>query len=246
LAADLLRYRKPILVLGDPAQLPPVKGAGYFINANPDVMLTEIHRQAADNPIIRMATVVREGGQLECGQYGDSSVIRRGVMSPDQVAKADQVLVGKNATRRQYNSRLRAAMGFSGEYPATGDKLVCLKNDKPLGIFNGGLFCAGEIERGNSRHLEFWAHSEDFPSRAPVKCVVRREFFIGAADDIPWQELRGTQQFDYGYALTCHKSQGSQWDDVIAYDESAIFREDAAKWLYTAITRAAKTITVVR
>jgi len=246
LAADLMRYGRPILVLGDPAQLPPVKGAGYFINADPDVMLTEIHRQAADNPIIRMATAVREGGDLDYGEYGSSRVLARGVLSPEEVAMADQVLVGKNATRRAYNARLRGVHGFSGATPQTGDKLVCLRNDKPLGIFNGGLFKAGEIERGDTNHVSFWAHSEDFPGRAPVQCKVRREFFTGAAEDIPWQQLRGTQQFDFGYALTCHKSQGSQWDDVICYDESQTFREDAAKWLYTAITRPAKTVTVVR
>jgi exodeoxyribonuclease-5 len=44
-----------ILVLGDPAQLPPVKDEGFFINAAPDVMLTEVHRQAQDNPIIRLS-----------------------------------------------------------------------------------------------------------------------------------------------------------------------------------------------
>lgn len=246
LAADLMRYGRPILVLGDPAQLPPVKGAGYFINAEPDVMLTEIHRQAADNPIIRMATIVREGGALDYGDYGESRVIQRGVLSPEEVSKAEQVLVGKNATRRSYNARLRGVLGFTGLEPQVGDKLVCLKNDKPLGIFNGGLFRAVEIDAGDNRHVSFWAASEDFPNRAPVECKVRREFFSGSADDIPWHELRGTQQFDYGYALTCHKSQGSQWDDVIAYDESQTFRDDAAKWLYTAITRAAKTITVVR
>ena len=53
LGRDLLSFGKPVLVLGDPAQLPPVKGGGFFTEAEPDVMLTEVHRQAADNPIIR-------------------------------------------------------------------------------------------------------------------------------------------------------------------------------------------------
>ena len=59
---DLLSFGVPVLVLGDPAQLPPVAGGGFFTAAEPDVMLTEVHRQAADNPIIRMSMVVREGG----------------------------------------------------------------------------------------------------------------------------------------------------------------------------------------
>ena len=64
LARDLLSFGKPILVLGDPFQLPPVKGGGYFTDGAPDVMLTQIHRQAHDNPIIRLSEVVRSGGEL--------------------------------------------------------------------------------------------------------------------------------------------------------------------------------------
>jgi exodeoxyribonuclease-5 len=47
------------------------------------------------------------------------------------------------------------------------------------------------------------------------------------------------------YALTVHKSQGSQWNNIVLFDESAVFRDDRARWLYTAVTRAAKTLTVV-
>jgi exodeoxyribonuclease-5 len=61
---DLLTFGKPVLVLGDPAQLPPVAGGGFFTAAEPDVMLTEVHRQAADDPIIRLSMTVREGGTL--------------------------------------------------------------------------------------------------------------------------------------------------------------------------------------
>ena len=72
LARDLLSFGKPILVLGDPFQLPPVKGGGYFTESAPDVMLTEIHRQAADNPIIRLSQIVRSGGELQEGAYGET------------------------------------------------------------------------------------------------------------------------------------------------------------------------------
>lgn len=250
LALDLMSFGRPILVLGDPAQLPPVRGAGYFINAAPDVMLTEIHRQAAGNPIIRMATTIREGGQLEVGAYGESRVIERGVLSPDEVMAADQILVGKNSTRQAYNRRMRAIHGFTDPLPMKGDRLVCLRNDKSLGIFNGGLFTVDSGLLPPNPELEntirFEVKSEDFKRKAALAVDVRREFFEGAAEDIPWQQLRGTQQFDFGYALTCHKAQGSQWPSVIVYDESSTFREDARRWAYTAITRAAEKVTVVQ
>ena len=167
IARDLMRYGRPILVLGDPAQLPPVNGAGYFTDAQPDVMLTEIHRQAKDNPIIQLATATRLGNRLALGEYGASRVIERGVLKGREVLAADQVLVGKNDTRRTYNARMRLMAGFTEKLPEPGDRLVCLRNDKPTGIFNGGLFRVVErleLDRKQSRDfIKLLLHGEDFP-----------------------------------------------------------------------------------
>ena len=247
LGRDLMSFGRPILVLGDPAQLPPVKSAGFFTNAEPDVMLTEIHRQAADSPIIQLATAARLGERLELGEYGCCRVIERGILKGREVVAADQVLVGKNVTRHAYNRRMREVLGFEQPMPAVGDRLVCLRNDRPCGIFNGGLFTVREVmaKRGEREFVHMLVDAEDFPDRAPVEVKVRREFFTGGAEDLAWQDLRGSQQFDFGYALTTHKAQGSQWPDVIVYDESGVFRDDWRRWLYTAITRAAERVTIV-
>ena len=69
MARDLLAFGKPILVLGDPGQLPPIKGEGAFTEAQPDVMLTEIHRQAAESAIIRLATMARQGQPIPYGAH---------------------------------------------------------------------------------------------------------------------------------------------------------------------------------
>ncbi len=247
LARDLMSYRRPILVLGDPAQLPPVKGTGYFTDAKPDVMLTEIHRQAAENPIIRMATTVREGGRLEPGQYGESRVVSRGTLTGREVLKAGQVLVGKNVTRQGFNRQLRSLLGYETELPEIGDRLVCLRNDKPSGIFNGGLFTVTELlhRKCNADHMALEVTSDDFVNRPAIEVKVRRECFTGGLDDLPYELVKGTQQFDFGYALTVHKAQGSQWPEVIIYDEGGIFRDDANRWRYTALTRAQERVTVV-
>lgn len=247
LALDLLSFKKPILVLGDPAQLPPVAGAGYFINAEPNVMLTEIHRQAKDNPIIHLATRVREGGMIEPGTYGTSLVTRRGTLSVEEILKADQVIVGMNKTRKAYNDRMRKTLGRGGLAPEDGDRLVCLKNDRQLGLFNGGMFTVDKALKRRSQKdmVRLRVASDDFPGRAPFIVQVRREFFFGGVEDLDWKELKHTQHFDFGYALTCHKSQGSQWAHVVAYDESAVFRDDSRRWLYTAITRASERLTLV-
>jgi exodeoxyribonuclease-5 len=247
---DILSFGVPVLVLGDPAQLPPVKGGGFFTEHEPDVMLTEIHRQAESNPIIRMATIVREGGRLDVGDYGSSRVIHRTDLSQHDVMSADQVLVGLNKTRGQYNARMRSILGRSGPMPETADRLVCLKNDRNMGIFNGGLWEVVEIvprKRGhlNDHCIRMHIKSLDFESTTPVLVRVRKEFFQDQGNEIPWRELSGTQQFDFGYALTVHKAQGSQWDTVCLFDESGSFQSSRARWLYTGLTRAAEKITVV-
>ena len=53
-------------------------------------------------------------------------------------------------------------------------------------------------------------------------------------------------QFQYGYAISCHKSQGSQWDSVVVIDESKTFGKEANRWLYVAITRASKKLIIIR
>jgi DNA helicase IV len=63
---------------------------------------------------------------------------------------------------------------------------------------------------------------------------------------VDWKSRQYSDEFYFGEAITVHKSQGSQWDDLYVFDESGAFREDAQKHLYTAVTRAAERITVAR
>jgi exodeoxyribonuclease-5 len=244
LGRDLLSFGKKVLVLGDPAQLPPVKGGGYFTEGQPDVMLTEVHRQAAGNPIIRLSMVIREGGRIERGVYGSSRVVGRDGLDPALVTGADQVLVGMNKTRRAYNGSMRELRGFSGPYPQSGEKLVCLRNNRKKGLLNGALFTvksAGALRRGKVRMLVI---PEEADGRIQRVGVIP-QFFEGSDGEIPYALRKDSDEFDYGYALTVHKAQGSQWDEVVLFDESFAFREHRARWLYTGVTRAAKTLTLV-
>ncbi|MDQ0316555.1 ATP-dependent DNA helicase [Amorphus orientalis] len=247
LGKDLLSFGTPILVLGDPGQLPPVAGGGFFTDAEPDFMLTEVHRQARDNPIIDLAMRVREGGQIEFGRYGDSSVIHRSDVDQDLVLAADQVLVGTNRTRRAYNGRLRELKGFTQALPESGDKLVCLRNNPEKGLLNGGLWIVTSVSTKPGQSIQMLVKADDAGPRAPVaKIKVLKQAFQEGPDSIPWQLRRGTDMFDYGYALTVHKAQGSQWDNVVLFDESFAFKEHRERWLYTAITRAASRLTLVK
>jgi exodeoxyribonuclease V len=251
LARDLMSFRVPLLVLGDPAQLPPIAGGGFFTQAEPDAMLTEVHRQARDNPIVRLSMDIRAGRALAQGQYGETLVVGRGELDPQRVIHADQILVGRNATRRAYNARLRERRGFAGPLPVEGDKLVCLRNNRNKGLFNGGLWIVKEKPKKRRRILRMHiAPDEDLGGPAHlrdqrVKVSVRQECFDGNIEQFMWEERKPFDEFDYGYVLTVHKSQGSQWDDVVLFDESVVFSEHRARWLYTGVTRAAKRLCVV-
>lgn len=252
LAKDLLSFETRILVLGDPAQLPPVKDEGYFINAEPDVMLTEVHRQAEGNPIIRMSMDIRAGRRLQIGTHGDSLVIDRASIGRDElghrVIAADQLLCGLNRSRVTFNDRIRALKGLAGRrqpwHPTVGDRLICLKNRREKHLFNGGLWDAQKVVTSDNK-LKMTVASLD-EERDPVTINVFEQFFNGTEQELDWREKRATEEFTFGWAITCHKSQGSQWDNVIIFDESGAFRDARRNWLYTAVTRAAEKVTVIQ
>jgi len=244
---DLLSFGRPVLVLGDPAQLPPIAGGGYFTSAEPDVMLTEVHRQAAENGIIRMSMIVREGGVLDEGAYGDSRVVRRTDIEQGEVLAVDQVLVGRNATRRAYNGRIRELLDRKEPVPVADDVLVCLRNNRKRGLLNGSLWRVANVRqprKGLLRYSLTPGEVEAGHSRALVS--INPAFFDGTAEALSFAERKRSDEFDFGYVLTVHKAQGSQWDSVMLFDESFAFREHRARWLYTGITRAAAKLTVVR
>ena len=248
LGRDLMSFGTPILVLGDPGQLPPITGGGFFTDHEPDFLLTEIHRQARDNPIIQLALDVREGREFMYGDYGDARVISRNEVNSEMVTSADQVLVGTNRTRRRYNQRLRELKGFDALYPQSGDKLVCLRNDPAKALLNGSLWKVMTSSRETVKpgiNL-LVSPEEDDPDRGVAKIKLLKAAFDEPDGDIPWQTKKRYDDFDYGYALTVHKAQGSQWNEVVLFDESFAFRDTRSRWLYTAITRAAERLTIVR
>lgn len=246
MARDLMSFGKPILVLGDPAQLPPIEGEGYFTRKKPDVLLTEVRRQSLDSPILRLATDVREGRGLPYGVFGTSRILSRKDIVLDEILAADQFILGRNVMRRYYNEEIRQALGFSGDLPMVGDKLICLRNDHRKGIFNGGMFRVLQVsaECPILKVIRLRLASLDLEDAPEILVSILPEVF--RSPDKPWstKELKSTQVFDFGYAITAHKSQGSQWRNVVVLDESDFFEGDPTAWLYTAITRAAERVTV--
>jgi len=243
---DLLSFEVPILVLGDPAQLPPVMGGGFFTEQRPDVLLTEVHRQAAGNPIIELATKVRKGEKLAAGQYGESLVVD-GKPPRDRVMAADQIITGLNTTRKGCNYQMRKLLGRDADpLPVAHDRLVCLRNDHDEGLLNGTIWNVVDAEAVPG--MELMSLTVENDEGHSVTVSAHTHYFKGIEDDLAYYQIKEAQCFDFGWAITCHKAQGSQWGDVFIFDESWAFRQRNAgkRWLYTAITRAAEQVTICR
>lgn len=243
MGADLLSFGCKVLVLGDPAQLPPVKSGGFFTNARPDVMLTEIHRQAEGSPIIDLATKVRRGETLELGEY-DGSVVMKGKPDPADVLACDQLLVGRNSTRKTCNRNARKRLGLAEtaepSLPVAGDRLVCLRNDHDEGLLNGELWNVQACDSVDGLdRIALRIDNEDDGRELAVEA--HPHHVLDRERELPHYELRDAQCFDYGYALTVHKAQGSQWPSVFVFQDSF---HGNRRWLYTAITRAAERVIV--
>jgi exodeoxyribonuclease-5 len=248
MADDLLAFGKPILVLGDPGQLPPVKDEGFFVKGEPDVMLTEIHRQAADSPILRLATMAREGQPIPFGAF-DENVwkMSRHEVTPAQLLRGGQVICGTNAMRRRLNMAMKQAAGFAADYPTgAGEKIICLRNRHDLGLINGMFLTLTDVQAHPHNDRAFRA-SVQTDDGTPVAGT--HDFWRGEFDDHvrfdpdrhrrEWMACRGLIQSSWGYAITCHKAQGDSFETVIVFDEGfGRTAEERNRWLYTAITRA--------
>lgn len=255
MARDLMSFGKPILVLGDPGQLPPIKGEGAFTRDAPDVMLTEIHRQAAESAIIRLATMVRMGEPIGFGIY-DAYVakLRKGDITPDQALRGGQLICGLNATRFQLNNAMRAAAGLGGTYLPTGaaEKIICLKNQNDLGLINGMFLTLEDVVDEGSLYFSAVVHDEDGRRVLPLDAngrpgrlrIYKGHFedhvaYDGERHDRDYREKRLLAEATFGWAITAHKAQGSQWENVIVWDDGLGRSDlDRRRWLYTAITRA--------
>lgn len=228
-----------LLLMGDPNQLPPVRGVGHFMARPPDFHLTEIHRQAKDNPILYLAARARAGERLELGDYGESRVVSR--FDPDEAVACDQALCGTNDTRIYYNKKMREMKGYD-KLVEPGEKLMCLRNHKS-GFFNGQIWYVKDVEGVDEEDDTTYANLiSDDPLEPDRAAFLHNRSLRG--EEVPWMEAGSAQSMTSAQMCTVHKFQGSQADHVVLMDESFVARGNRNKWLYTGITRAAKKVTI--
>lgn len=234
---DLESFDLPILYIGDHGQLPPISDTVSNLMLNPNVKLESVHRQALDNPIIWCANQVRQGIYLPYGKYGNAVLkTTKDKISIETLSRANQILCGKNSTRTSLNEDMRKYYNFKSIYPQDGDKMICLQNEKNTGLVNG---MTGICKFYNEK-----THKMDFISDED------EEYFDLKVDYSIFKKTkseykRGVSKFDYGYAVTTHKFQGSEAENVIIFEEQFGDDDFHSKWLYTAITRASQKLIIV-
>lgn len=269
--SDILNFGVKVLLCGDNAQLPPVEGFNTFLKS-PDYVLTEIVRQEQDNPIIKLASLAREGKPVPFGNFGDKAFVipaRRfdGAQRERLFLRSDQVICGLNRTRTRINDEIRAIKGLEG-LPQDGDKLICTFNnweqfidgEMRFNLVNGIIGTAIEPFYDEANGMGFTQFKPEF---LPERCPDALPFDIGVFIDGQYRykhsdtfakfdengEAVGVfmlNRFEFGYCISCHKAQGSEFDNVIILDESYAFKDDRNRWLYTALTRAKKKLVLIR
>lgn len=253
LYADLKSFGIRILFVGDPGQLEPV-GDDPYLMARPDVVLSTIHRQALGSPILKFAEKVRKGKMpwmVGSVDRTDGIEGRLELCEPPRfwklVADADQVICGFNRTRHELNSQLRAEKAFHMEALNVGERLICLRNNRWLGIFNGMILIVKRII-GESNGSYIVHVDDEYGNEIKFLNIWKGQL---GSDPMTEHEIRNhvpkmTALCDYGYAITAHKSQGSEWDTVAVFEEIWEEKWEPARWRYTAATRAAVNLVYCR
>lgn len=273
----LFKHDVYVICLGDPFQLPPVdKKEDNHLLDTPHIFLDEIMRQAQESEIIQLSMAIRENRPIEAFQGKEVQILNKEELNTGMLTWADQILVATNATRVSINTQMRKLLNF-GEKPQDGDKIICLRNywdcfsDNEEPLVNGTIgilkdsFLTKRYLPSIVKSTDGLSHIDlivgDFISDSGMyfhslemdkKMIDTGEFSLNwktvyqlnrnpKTRDIPPLE------FTYGYAITCHKAQGSEWDKVLVIEEKFPFDKiEHARWLYTAVTRSSEKLVLVR
>ena len=273
----LIKYNVHIICLGDPGQLPPInKNEDNHLLDHPHIFLDEIMRQEAESEIINLTMDIRAGKPLTRYQGKEVQVLNKDELTTGMLLWADQIICAKNETRIALNNQMRDLLGRSGG-PQDGDKVICLKNNWDIYSVNDNPLVNGTIGYLKDSFSTYINLPRQITSDGqPKKLDILTANFISDTDEdygilnmdkqlittgIPGLDWKTSykmgrnwrfqdkipDQFTYGYAITCHKSQGSEWDNVLVIEEGFPFeKEEHKQWLYTAATRAAKKLVIIK
>ena len=231
---DLKEIFPTLLLFGDPAQLPPVKGEGGMVfdllPAPARITLSRIHRQAADNPILDLAHALADPDLgfedferlIEAAAQRDDRVRWAQRVEVDLMARSP-VLVWRNATRIRLIDAFRRVHGAPDDALLPGEPLICDGIELPIkhrrkrldlearGLIRGAqVIYLGPGRKPGFARLHVIGAEEP---RLSAASIVRIEKPDEEEPFIPCAAGMGAT-FLHGAAMTIHKAQGSQWPDV--------------------------------
>jgi exodeoxyribonuclease V len=251
---DLLALNKPILAVGDHGQLPPIDG-NFNLMENPQLRLEDIYRQEINNPIIKISEIARKYGEVPVEVFSntvkkmdkknrDTGEFLEGMF--EGYDTDTMVLTGYNRSRVKLNQGIRQLLGFETPTPSQGDRVICLKNNHRENIFNGMMGTVTDVTEDSVDGFKYYdaqieLDEEDFSYFGKV--AMEQFGQQSTLDSVP----DGIDLFDFGYALTVHKAQGSQARRVVVFEERFSRMDDEMwrRWLYTAVTRAVEELYIV-
>jgi exodeoxyribonuclease-5 len=268
----LLSHRIPIIACGDPFQIPPINpNEDNHVLDKPHVFLDEIMRQAKESEIIRLSMGIREYKYVPLHKGPEVQIIAPKDVIPAMNHWADQIIVGTNKMRNQINQQMRLELG-RGTLPEVGDKVICCRNCWDImdwsynnALTNGTIGYLDEFILSERQYPKLFLPSapildavvkgemaEKYSVNIDQTALMTGEKFYTPAQEFQiaaFKEYKGTEpiEFNYGYAITGHRAQGSQWNKVMVYEERFPFgKEEHARWLYTCVTRAASRLVLVK
>jgi exodeoxyribonuclease-5 len=244
---------------------------------HPDVFLDEVMRQAAESEIIQLTMKIRAGEEIPYIKGKEVAVIPKAKLVTGHLTWADIILTATNKTRIAINKQMREMLGFTGSTPNDGEKMICLSNywedlslDGEAALVNGmtgvihntfeNFYDAPRYVKMRDHHIPLITGDFTSDDGQEFKGVNMDKTLIETGQPfLDWKEsyalgrLRQKigdvtpRAFDYAYAITGHKSQGSQFSKVLVLEENFPFdRREHKRWLYTCCTRPEDKLVLVR
>ena len=273
----LFSHNVYIICLGDPGQLPPIdKNEDNHLLDHPHVFLDEIMRQAQESEIIQLTMKIRNGKSINYCNGKEVKIIPYSQLITGVLQWGDQILTATNTKRQTINHQIRQLLNYPN-HPVDGDKMICLRNywddfsingdsliNGTIGILQNSFQTWREIPRfvqSNIRKFDILTGDIIIPETNDVYNSIDMDYnmFLTGKKCCDWKlsyklgKLRHKygeivpKEFTYAYAITVHKAQGSEWNNVVVLEEQFPFdKTEHARWLYTACTRASEKLVLVR